>query len=181
VGVVLQDSFCFRGTVAGNIAYGRPEAAREQIEQAAAAVGAHDVLSAVPGGFDGLVEEEGRNLTAAQRQMIGLTRAWLAAPDCLVLDEATSTLDADLEQRVLEAVRRLGRTTVFVTHRLSVARQADLVVLVDQGKLVQSGTHKKLVGTKGAYADLWATGPEVGDGALAGAKAGAARARRRRA
>ena len=125
LGIVPQDAFCFRGTVASNIAYGRPDASREEVENAARAVGAHGTLMSVPGGFDGVVEEEGRNLTAAQRQMMALARAWLAGPDLLILDEATSTLSVELEQKVLDAIGPLNCTTMFITHRLGVAKRAD--------------------------------------------------------
>jgi len=161
LGIVPQDAFCFRGTVASNISYGKPEASREQVENAAKAVGAYETLLSVPGGFDGAVEEEGRNLTAAQRQMMALARAWLAGPDLLILDEATSTLDLALEQKVLDAIGPLGCTTIFITHRLAVAEHASKVVVIDQGRVVDEGTHDELIARGGAYTKLWHLGPDV--------------------
>jgi len=161
LGIVPQDAFCFRGTVASNIAYGRPDASRDQIEAAAKAVGAYETLLSVPGGFDGAVEEEGRNLTAAQRQMMALARAWLAGPDLLILDEATSTLDLALEQKVLDAIGPLGCTTIFITHRLAVAKHANKVVVIDLGRVVDEGTHDELIARGGAYTKLWQLGPDV--------------------
>jgi ATP-binding cassette subfamily B protein len=161
LGIVPQDAFCFRGTVASNIAYGRPSASREEVEDAARAVGAHATLMSVPGGFDGVVEEEGRNLTAAQRQMMALARAWLAGPDLLILDEATSTLSVELEQKVLDAIGPLNCTTMFITHRLGVAKRAGRVVVIDEGRVVEEGTHDELINAGGAYSALWSVGTEV--------------------
>jgi ATP-binding cassette subfamily B protein len=161
LGIVPQDAFCFRGSVASNIAYGRPDAAAAEIEAALRAVGALDDLAELPGGLEYLVEEEGRNLTPMQRQHIALARAVLVEPDVLILDEATSNLDERAEQHVLDAVRGLGRTTIFITHRLSVARSADRVVVVDGGRIAEVGTHDDLMGRDSAYRRLWSSGPEV--------------------
>ncbi|MBW3667831.1 MAG: ABC transporter ATP-binding protein/permease [Actinobacteria bacterium] len=183
IGVVPQDSFVFRGTVASNIAYGVPDASREQIETAARAVGAHDTLVGLEGGYDHPVEEEGCNLTAAQRQLIALARAWLTAPDVLVLDEATSSLDAALERKVLDAMSRLDCTMVMITHRESVVAYADLVVVLDAGRVVEMGPRSELVGAGGVYDRLWTAEPGHDD-VLVGAGAtlnGSGRPRRRRA
>jgi ATP-binding cassette subfamily B protein len=154
LGIVPQDAFLFRGTVESNIAYGRPGASRESVVAAAEAVGAGEVLSAV--GYGTVVEEEGRNLTAAQRQLIALARMWLVEPDVLVLDEATASLDAATEAVVLDAVCGLGRTTLLITHRLAVAERSDEVVVVDAGRVVERGTHAGLLATTGsAYSSLW--------------------------
>jgi ATP-binding cassette subfamily B protein len=161
IAVVPQDAFLFKGTVASNIAYGDLDATREQLEAAAAAVCADEVLRSLPGGFDCTVDEEARNLTAAQRQLIALARAWLARPDILVLDEATSCLDARLEQRVLEAVGRLGCTTVMVTHRDNVVAASDMVVVLDEGRVAEVGTPHELRGAGGAYDRLWVHEPEA--------------------
>jgi ATP-binding cassette subfamily B protein len=162
IGIVPQDGFCFRGTVAENIAYGRPDAPRDDIEAAARAVGALDAVLGLVGGLDARVEEEGRNLTAAQVQLIALARAWLTVPDLLVLDEATSSLDPETEQHVLKATRALDCTTIMITHRLPVAQSADLVVVVADGTVVEQGTPSALKRRKtSAYARLWASGPEV--------------------
>lgn len=163
-GVVPQDAFCFSGTVASNIAYGRPDASRDEIEAAVEAVGAAGVLGRIPGGLDGFVDEEGRNLTAAQRQLVALARAVLVEPDVLVLDEATSSLDEEHEAAMLEAVSSLGRTTLFITHRLPVARRADKVAVVDGGRVVEVGTHAELLRRHGAYAGLWTSGDGDGNG-----------------
>jgi ATP-binding cassette subfamily B protein len=107
------------------------------------------------------VEEEGRNLTAAQRQVIALARAVVTEPDIVILDEATSSLDTEHEEAVLDAVRRLGRTAIFITHRLQVAQRADRVIVVDDGRIVEQGSHDELIGADGPYAALWRVGPEV--------------------
>ena len=154
LGVVPQDGFCFRGTLTENLAYGKPAASREEVEAAMAAVGAEPVVRAIPGGLAGYVDEEGRNLGAPERQLVALARAWLLDPDVLVLDEATSALEADAERRVLDAVRARGRTTVFVTHRESVASTSDLVVVVDDGRVQAAGPHDALL-AEDWYRDLW--------------------------
>jgi ATP-binding cassette subfamily B protein len=162
IGIVPQDGFCFRGSVAENISYGRPDAPREAIEAAAKAVGALDAVLGLVGGLDARVEEEGRNLTAAQVQLIALARAWLTEPELLILDEATSSLDPETEQLVLKATRKLDCTTIMITHRLPVAQSADTVVVVADGTIVESGTPAALKRRKtSAYAALWAAGPEV--------------------
>ncbi|MFN8039795.1 MAG: ABC transporter ATP-binding protein [Acidimicrobiales bacterium] len=133
IGVVPQEPFLFGGTVADNVAYGRPDAPRVELEAAVAAVGATAGLADLPGGLDAPVLEEGINLTPQQRQLVALARAWLVAPDVLVLDESTSALDERTELAVLDALARRTGTTVFVTHREQVAHAADVRVLVDHG------------------------------------------------
>lgn len=133
VGVVPQEPFLFAGTVADNVAYGRPDASRADLEAAVAAVGATAGLADLLGGLDAPVLEEGINLTPQQRQLVALARAWLVAPDVLVLDESTSALDERTELAVLDALARRRGTTVFVTHREQVAHAADVRVLVDHG------------------------------------------------
>ncbi len=161
IGIVPQDGFCFRGTVADNIAYGRPDASREAIAAAIEQVGGEAILRALPGYLDARVEEEGRNLTAAQVQLVALARAWLTEPSLLIMDEATSSLDAAGEQHVLTAARALGATTIMITHRLPVAESADRVIVVDDGGIVEEGTPKALLRRKGAYAALWREGGDV--------------------
>ncbi len=161
VGVVPQESYLFRRTVWENIAYGRPGASRQEIELVVNELGAAGLIDAIPGGLDGRVEEEGRNLTPAQRQVVAIARAWLVDPDVLVLDEATSNLDAATERRVLDAIIAKGRTTVMVTHRREVAERADAVVVIEDGRLVESGPPLLIASTGGAYADLWTRSVEL--------------------
>jgi ATP-binding cassette subfamily B protein len=163
LGIVPQDAFCFRGTLRDNLAYGRPEATTDEILAAVRAVHGDALLLTSAAGLGAPVEEEGRNLTAAQRQLVALARALLVEPDILILDEATSSLDADLEDAVLASVTALGRTTIFVTHRLPVAQQADQVALVDHGRVVEHGTHEGLMAVRGAYAGLWSLGTDLDD------------------
>jgi ATP-binding cassette, subfamily B, bacterial len=157
IGIVPQDAFLFRGTVASNIAFGRPGADKASMRAAVANVGAEEALATIPGGLDARVEEEGRNLTAAQRQLIALARAWIVEPDVLVLDEATSSLDPQAESRVLDAVTQLGCTTVLIAHRAAVAERADRVIVLDRGRVVATGTHSRLLESDAHYAQLWDT------------------------
>jgi len=161
LGIVPQDAFLFRGTVAANIAYGRPDASAEEIRRAAAGVGALDALLTLDGSFGATVDEEGRNLTAAQRQLIALARMWMVEPDVLVLDEATASLDAATEATVLDAVCGLGRTTLLITHRFAVTARSDEVLVVDDGRIVERGTHDDLLAAGGHYMTLWTSTGEV--------------------
>ncbi len=152
VGVVPQDAFVFRGSVKDNIAYGRPDASFDDVAAAVRAVGAWDALVPLLGGF---VEEEGRNLTAAQRQLVALARARLVDPDILILDEATSALDPTTEDAVMAALTGLGRTTIIVTHRQSVAEAASFVVVVEKGRITEAGAPEDLVHDGARYRALW--------------------------
>ncbi|GHE98088.1 ABC transporter ATP-binding protein [Streptomyces griseoluteus] len=156
LGVVPQESHLHEGTVGEAIAYGRPDASGTEVEAAARAVGAHDVLSRLPGGYAHPVTEGGRSLSAGERQLIALARAQLIAPDVLILDEATSALDPATEGAVSDAIGRLsaGRTALIVAHRPDTAARADRVVLVDSGRIVASGTHQELMAEE-RYARLW--------------------------
>ena len=156
LGIVPQDAFLFKGTIGSNIAYSRPDASLDEIDRAVRAIGAHDVLTALDGGYQHPVDEEARNLTAAQRQLVALARVWLAQPDILVLDEATASLDGPMEDRVLEAIRVLGVTTLTVTHRQNVAQHSDLAIVLEAGRVVEIGPPGELVGTGSAYDRLWA-------------------------
>nr|WP_269327483.1 ABC transporter ATP-binding protein [Kineosporia mesophila] len=157
LGYVPQESFLFTGTVRDNIAYGRPDATDAQVEAAARAVGAHDFVAALPGGYRHRLAERGRSLSAGQRQLLALARAQLVDPAILLLDEATSNLDLITEARVNAAMEKVarGRTTVVIAHRLQTARTADRIVVVHGGQIAEIGSHDELVTAQGRYAAMW--------------------------
>ncbi|MGA5202374.1 ABC transporter ATP-binding protein [Streptomyces variegatus] len=159
LGVVPQEAYLFQGTVRDAIAYGRPAATDAEVEAAARAVGAHDMIATLEGGYLHEVAERGRNLSAGQRQLIALARAELVDPDVLLLDEATAALDLATEAQVNQATDRLAgrRTTLVVAHRLTTAARADRVVLMDHGRVAEDGTHEELLARGGRYAELWRT------------------------
>jgi ATP-binding cassette subfamily B protein len=158
LGYVPQEPFLFSGTIRDNIAYGRPSATDVEVETAARAVGAHELVASLPGGYDYLVSERGRALSAGQRQLIALARARLVDPAILVLDEATSNLDLSTEARVARAMARVarGRTTLLIAHRLPTARSADRIVVMHEGRVVEQGRHDELLARGGRYAGMWA-------------------------
>ncbi|MCX5061506.1 MULTISPECIES: ABC transporter ATP-binding protein [unclassified Streptomyces] len=154
--MVTQEAFLFSGTVADNIAIGRPDATREQIERAAKAIGAHDFIEALPDGYDTDVRKRGGRISAGQRQLVALARALLADPAVLILDEATSSLDIPGERAVQRAMSTVlhGRTAVVIAHRLSTVEIADRVLVMEHGKIVEDGSPAELVAGTGRFADL---------------------------
>ena len=157
LGIVLQDTFLFGGTVRDNIRFGRPGASDEEIERAARDVGAHDFIVNLPEGYDTEVHERGVSLSVGQRQLLSFARALLADPRILILDEATSSIDTQTERVIQEALHRLlqGRTSFVIAHRLSTIRESSKVVVMDQGRIVEIGTHDELLARRGYYYNLY--------------------------
>jgi ATP-binding cassette subfamily B protein len=158
LGVVPQEAHLSAGPVRDAIAYGRPQASDAEVEAAARAVGAVDMIARLPGGFRHQVAERGRNLSAGQRQLVALARAYLVDPDILLLDEATAALDLATEAAVNRAAQQLTarRTTLVVAHRLTTAARADRIVVIAGGRIAEIGTHDELLAAAGGYASLWA-------------------------
>ncbi|MGH9293291.1 MAG: ABC transporter ATP-binding protein [Acidimicrobiales bacterium] len=157
LGYVPQEAFLFTGTIRDNIAYGRPEASDADVEGAARAVGAHELIAGLPGGYLHVLSERGRSLSSGERQLIALARAELVDPAVLLLDEATSNLDLGTEARVARAMREVarGRTAVIIAHRLQTAREAERIVVLHDGRVAEEGSHEELVGRGGRYAEMW--------------------------
>ncbi|MGD0441419.1 MAG: ABC transporter ATP-binding protein [Acidimicrobiales bacterium] len=157
LGYVPQEGFLFTGTIRDNIAYGRPDASHDEVEAAAASVGAHQFISELANGYETAVSERGRSLSAGQRQLIALARAELIDPAILLLDEATSNLDLVAEAHVTAATDRVarGRTTVVIAHRLQTARMADRIIVMADGVIAEQGTHDGLLAAGGRYAEMW--------------------------
>ena len=156
-GMVLQDTWLFRGTIAQNVAYGKPDATRQEIEQACREAYCDHFIRTMPGGYDTLISEDTTNLSGGQKQLLTIARALLAGRPLLILDEATSNVDTRTEILVQKAMDKLmkGRTCFVIAHRLSTIVDADLILVLDHGHIVEQGTHAQLLEKKGFYYDLY--------------------------
>jgi ABC-type multidrug transport system fused ATPase/permease subunit len=156
VSVVLQDTFIFSGTIQDNIRFGRPDATNEEVQEAAKAVGAHAFIEKLSNGYETEVEERGNVLSVGERQLLSFARALLADPDILILDEATASIDTESELKIQKALKTLlkGRTAIIIAHRLSTIREADNIVVLDHGEIIEQGNHSELMNKEGTYYHL---------------------------
>ena len=157
LGFVQQDTYLFSGTIADNIRYGRLDATDAEIEAAARTANVHDVIMALPQGYQTKLGERGSGLSQGQRQLLSFARTLLADTPVLILDEATSNIDTRTEALIQDALQRLllNRTAIIIAHRLSTIRNADLVIVIDQGRILEKGTHAELLARNGRYAELY--------------------------
>ncbi len=172
IGIVLQDTFLFADTIRHNIRYGRPDADDAAVEAAARRARAHEFISRLPDGYDTVLQEGAVNLSRGQRQLLAIARALLKDPRILVLDEATSNVDTRTELLIQEALGELlqGRTSLVIAHRLSTVRRADVIDVIDAGRIAERGTHDDLIQANGTYARIYRSQFEhAGDAAAAGA------------
>ena len=154
--MVSQETYMVMGTVAENIAYAKKDASRAEIIRAAVLASAHDFICRMPDGYDTIIGSSGRELSGGERQRISIARAILANPKILILDEATAAVDTETEQAIQQSINMLikGRTTISIAHRLSTLRDADTLIVIDEGKIAEQGTHEELIAKKGVYYKL---------------------------
>ena len=154
---MLQDTWLFGGTIAENIAYGAPEATREQIVEAARAARVHRFITSLPEGYDTVLTDEGAGISKGQRQLLAIARCFLTDADVVILDEATSSVDTETEGEISLAMERLrqGRTCFVIAHRLATVRRANRILVLDQGGVAEAGTHEELLAAGGLYASLY--------------------------
>jgi ABC-type multidrug transport system fused ATPase/permease subunit len=157
LGIVPQEGFLFAGTVHENIAFGRPDASPDDVVEAARTVGAHDFIVGLEDGYDTQLQERGTRLSLGQRQLVAFARALLADPRILILDEATSSVDIGTERKIERALRRLlaDRTAFIIAHRLSTIRNADVIVVLEHGRVIEQGSHAELMARRGLYTSLY--------------------------
>ena len=155
--MVLQDTWVFRGSVKDNIAYGKPDATEEEIIAAAKAAYAHSFIMRLPQGYDTVLEEDGGNISQGQKQLLCIARAMLSKPSILILDEATSSIDTRTEIKIQKAFHQMmeGHTSFVVAHRLSTIREADCILVMRDGQIIEQGTHEQLLEQRGFYYELY--------------------------
>ena len=157
IGIVPQDTVLFNDTIGYNIAYGRPDATEDEMIDAAKAAKIHDFIISLPEGYDTAVGERGLKLSGGEKQRVGIARTLLKNPPVLLLDEATSALDTDTERDIQESLRQMseGRTVITIAHRLSTVVDADKIVVLDSGSIIEQGTHEELLALDGRYSQMW--------------------------
>ena len=157
--IVLQDTVLFADTVKNNLLYSRQDATDTEIIAAAKKANCHNMIMHLPGGYDSVLAKDGQNLSQGQRQLLSIARAFVASPKILILDEATSSVDTRTEKRIQDAMTNLmkNRTSLIIAHRLSTIQDADIIVVMDNGRVVETGNHETLLAAKGRYYELYMT------------------------